>query len=99
MLLERLEKPLGKDVEFKLKEVVHRLGDVIDPVTGKPVVGHQYRDAMEEEAELYGANPNAFKYDEAQPRGRLQGKRDFSDKATYYKWHVFEKNDDYGLNS
>ena len=43
-----------------------------------------------------------FVYDEAPDRGWQEGKKDFTDKVTYYKWHGFKKKkakDDYALQS
>jgi small subunit ribosomal protein S17 len=39
----------------------------------------------------------SFRYDKAPPRGWQEGKRDFTEKVTYYRWHVFNKKDDYSL--
>ena len=54
---------------------------------------------MLEEAKLYGADSNNFDYENAPPRGRLEGTRDFTDKPTYRKWHKFEKDDPYGISN
>lgn len=62
------------------------LGDVTDPVTGKKCVGPQYREDIEEENRLFGKSKNAFDYDSAPPRGRLEGTKDFSHGPTYAKY-------------
>ena len=56
---------------------------------------------MKVEAGLYGKDlvPDGFDYDVAPPRGWQEGKKDFTDKVTYYKWHVFDDTDDYALIS
>ena len=58
-----------------------------------------YRKDLLEEAKLYGADSNNFDYENAPPRGRLEGTRDFTDKPTYRKWHKFEKDDPYGISN
>ena len=90
-----------KDVDFEVSEVIFKLGDVTDPVSGEIVVGDMYRKQMSEIAEAYGASPETFDYDKAPPRGWQEGKRDFSSNITYYKWHEFKKSqkDDYNLIS
>ena len=80
-----------------LNDMSYRLGDVKDPISGEMVVGTDYRKDLLEEAKLYGADINNFDYEKAPARGRLEGKRDFTDKPTYRKWHNFEKDDPYGV--
>lgn len=99
ILMERMSHPVRKHVDFQLKQVIHRLGDVVDPLTGKPVIGHRFREDIDAIDEVYGRNKKGFRYEKAPPRGRLEGTKDFTDKVTYYKWHVFDKEDDYSLVS
>jgi hypothetical protein len=89
---------LQKNVDFEVSEVVFKLGDVKDPVSGEFVSGDQYRTQMAEIAEAYGKNPDGFDYDSAPERGWQEGKRAFTDKVTYNKWHNFKKHkDNYNL--
>ena len=47
------------------------MGEVVDPLTQKPVIGEKYVDQLEREAELYGRHPEStFSYKDAPPRGR-----------------------------
>ncbi len=72
-------------------------------MSGKSVWQGEYRDDLEEMAALYGKHEDAFDYDKAPARGWQEGKRDFSARVTYYRWHSFEKfnknkkPDDYSL--
>ena len=76
------------------------MGEVVDPLTQKPVIGEKYIDQLEREAELYGRHPEStFSYKDAPPRGRQEGVRDFTARKTYQKWHQFKKNDRYGIKS
>lgn len=101
VLIQKLAKTTSKEILFRVNRVVQRLGDVYDPLTGKPVVADHYRDEMDMVANTYGKLRENFVYAKALKRGSQLGKRDFTDKVTYYKWHVFkDKNDDgYGLVS
>ena len=85
-------------------EVIYRLGEVVDPLTQKPVIGEKYVDQLEKEAEMYGKHrlpegQEGFSYKKAPSRGRQEGKRDFTARKTYQKWHNFKKNDRYGISS
>ncbi len=104
VLVRRVEDASGagqKNVDFRVEEVVSRLGDARDPFTGESVVGDVYRAQMAEIAAAYGgAPPGAFDYEKAPPRGRLEGTREFADKVTYNKWHEFkDTKDPYALQS
>ena len=46
----------------------------------------EFREDIVEKNKLYGENKEAFDYDKAPPRGRLEGIRDFTDKETYKKY-------------
>ena len=65
------------------------------------VVAEHYRDHLERTAKLYGQSETAdnerFSYKRAPKRGWQEGKRDFTNRKTYMKWHVFKKDDKYGL--
>ena len=94
-------KPIQKPVTHNVIEKIYSLGDVKDPITGKMVVGEHYRDHIERTGKLYGevedTNNEKFNYSRAPRRGWQEGKRDFTARKTYKKWHVFKKDDKYGL--
>jgi small subunit ribosomal protein S17 len=97
VIIQKLNKQDKKEITHSVAELVTRLGDVKDPISGEMVVGPDYRKDMLEEARLYGAEQENFKYEDSPARGRLEGSRDFTDKPTYRKWHNFEKDDPYGV--
>lgn len=97
VLIRALPEKLTTLITHKVERVVFKLGDVIDPMSGKPVVVSQYRDDMDENDELLGRLPSAFDYNKAPPRGRLEGIRDFTDKGTYTKYHDDGTNDPYAV--
>lgn len=74
-------------ITHAVEKIVYKLGDVIDPISNKPVVADQYRDVIDEKNRLYGSVDTAFDYKKAPPRGRLEGTRDFTDKPTYTKYY------------
>lgn len=90
-------KYVRKDVTHSLKDILYKLGDVQDPVTKDSVVSDRYRWQMERTAQLYGKSGCEFDYEKAPKRGWQKGKRDFTDRRTYKKWHKFGKDDEYGL--
>lgn len=53
-----------------------------------------FRVDLEKIEEAFGKLPTAFDYKKAPPRGWQEGKRDFSDKETYVKYHEFPEDDD-----
>lgn len=87
VLVRKLPEKLTTLITHKVERIVYKMGDVIDPITGKSVVMDQYRDEMEETNRLYGKSKSAFDYKKAPPRGRLEGDRDLTDKPTYTKYH------------
>lgn len=87
LVRELLEKKTTL-ITHAVEKVVYRLGDVIDPITNKPVVVDEYRDMIEERNRLYGKVDTAFDYAKARPRGRLEGTKDLTDKPTYTKYHA-----------
>lgn len=97
VLIRELPQKMTKLITHKVEEVVFKCGDVIDPITGKPVVGTQYRDEIDNIIDQYGRLPSTFDYKSAPPRGRLEGIRDFTDKATYTKYHDDGTNDPYAV--
>ncbi len=88
-----------KDVTHSVESIIYRLGDVVDPITKEAVVSDRYRSEIKRVKELYGPSKADFDYEKAPPRGRLHGKRDFTDRRTYKKWNVFKKHDPYGIVS
>lgn len=92
------DKKKPRAVTFEVLEVIYHLGEVVDPLTQKPVVAEKYVDQIEREGKLYGKYPQAtpFEYSKAPPRGGQEGVRDFTGRRTYKKWHTFKKNDRYG---
>lgn len=97
MLVKELPKRLTTLITHEVSKVVYPLGDVTDPITGKKVVVGKYRDEIEEKNRLFGKSPNAFDYDEAPPRGRLEGTKDLTDKEIYIKYHDDGKKDPYAF--
>ena len=59
--LQQSEKT-AKDVTHKVQELVFKLGDIKDPISGEMVVGPDYRRQMEEVARLYGNKEDNFNY-------------------------------------
>lgn len=97
VIIQRLEQQAKKEITHEVKELVFKLGDIRDPISGELVVAKEYRKQMDEIAELYGATHKNFDYAAQPERGRLEGTRDFTDKPVYRKWHIFEKDDPYGI--
>ena len=52
-----------------------------------------FRDENEEANKLSGESESKFKYDKAPKRDRQEGKKDFTHRETYIKYHVFENDD------
>lgn len=46
---------------------------------------------------MFGKRPNAFDYNKAPPRGKLEGKQDFSHGVTYLKYHEGEEEQPFGV--
>ena len=97
VLIEQLPKKLSKLITHKVLKVVYPLGDITDPISGNKVSAVDFRHDILETSKLYGMSPNAFDYDKAPPRGWQEGKKDFSDKETYYKYHDDDSDQPYAL--
>lgn len=97
VLIEALPRKLTKLITHQVKEVVYPFGDVTDPITGKKVAKEKYREDIEKQTELYGKLESTFEYKKAPPRGWQDGKKDFTSKPTYTKFHVFDENDPYAI--
>lgn len=95
MLVRELPKKITTLITHKVERVVYKLGDVVDPMTGKSVVANKFRDEIEEEKDIYGKRETGFDYAKAPPRGRLEGTKDFTDKPTFRKYHDDGKQDPY----
>ncbi|KAJ4434928.1 hypothetical protein ANN_23499 [Periplaneta americana] len=93
VLIQQLPEKLTRLITHKVLEVVHPLGDITDPITGKKVVVDKYREHMDEERKLFGESEGAFKYEKAPKRGWQEDKKDFTHRETYIKYHVFENDD------
>ena len=52
----------AQDVSHKVQELVFKLGDIKDPISGEMVVGPDYRGEMEQVARLYGNREDNFNY-------------------------------------
>lgn len=89
VLIEQLPEPMTRDITHKVLQVVYPCGDVTDPITGKKCVATEYREEMEWKDQLWGKNPKAFNYDKAPPRGWQEGRKDWSHKPAFRKWHEF----------
>lgn len=87
VLIKELPQKLTRLITHTLEEIVYPLGDVTDPITGKKVTAGKYREDVEDANRLFGKSREAFDYDKAPPRGRLEGTRDFSHGETYIKYH------------
>ena len=53
-------KPNFSDITHDIIDVIQRLGDVIDPATGKPVVADRYRSEIERTSKLYGESKSTL---------------------------------------
>ena len=92
-----ISKPNFSDITHDIIDVIQRLGDVIDPATGEPVVADRYRSEIERTSKLYGESKSDFVYAKAPKRGSQKDKRDFSYRRTYKKWHQFKNDDPYAI--
>lgn len=97
VLIEELPEKMSKLITHRVLEVVFPLGDITDPLTGKKLSRGQFRDYQEEIDRLYGKSDKSFDYEKAPPRGWQEGKKDFTDKATYVKYHDDGTHDPYAF--
>ncbi|XP_029047374.1 28S ribosomal protein S17, mitochondrial [Osmia bicornis bicornis] len=99
VLIQNLPEKLTRFITHKIVEVIYPLGNVIDPVTGKPVIAAKYRETVQEDAELFGKLPSMYDFTKPVERGRLENIRDFSSRKTYVK-HKKDENhpDPYALD-
>lgn len=87
VLIRELPQKMTKLITHSVERVVHQMGDITDPITGKKVVVGKYRDDIEAAMQLYGKSSKAFSYSDAPDRGGLEGTRDFTHGETYIKYH------------
>lgn len=97
VLIQALPQKLTKLITHEVKEVVYPFGDITDPITGKKVAKERYREDMDKQAEIYGKLDSSFNHSKAPSRGWQQGKKDFTEKPTYTRFHVFDKTDPYSI--
>ena len=93
VLIEQLPEKMTKLITHKVKEIVYRLGDIKDPLTGEKVVVGKFRGQIEKVTDVYGKLPTAFDYNKARDRGWQEDKKDFTHVKTYVKYHEFEDED------
>ncbi|XP_045605924.1 small ribosomal subunit protein uS17m [Procambarus clarkii] len=92
VLIKELPEKMTKDITHSLIKMVYKFGDVTDPITGKKVIMNKYRDQIKERIKMFGVaedGKGGFNYEEAPDRGWQEGKRDFTHKVGYMKWHEF----------
>ncbi|KAL0279334.1 UNVERIFIED_CONTAM: hypothetical protein PYX00_000922 [Menopon gallinae] len=94
VLIRKLPGVIKNVVTHEVMEIVFPLGDVVDPVTGEKCVGVKSRYIIEKEKELLGKLDSAFDYKKAPARGWQEGKRDFTDKHVYRKYHEFNEDEE-----
>lgn len=97
VLIKALPQKMTKLITHEVEEVVYPFGDVTDPVTGKKVAKERYREDIDRQSELYGKLKSGFDYNKAPPRGWQEGKKDFTAKPTYTRFHVFDEIDPYSI--
>lgn len=87
VLVRELPQKMTNLITHAVERIVHPLGDITDPITGKQVVVGKYREDVEADMALYGKSEKAFDYSKAPARGRLEGTKDFTHGETYIKYH------------
>ena len=92
-LIELLEKQMTREITHKVLQVIYPMGDVTCPITQKLCIGPEFRDDIDRRDELWGKNEHAFDYKTAPPRGWQEGRKDFSHKEGYKRWHDFTDRD------
>ncbi|OAD59739.1 28S ribosomal protein S17, mitochondrial [Eufriesea mexicana] len=99
VLIQNLPEKLTRVITHKVIDVIYPLGDITDPITGKKVVGSNYRDTIDEDSSLFGELKSKYNYDKAPKRGRMANKRDFTERETYMKYTDDpEHSDPYAIN-
>lgn len=93
VLIKVLPEKMTRFITHSLVKVVYPFGDVTDPITGKKCVVSSYRENIDKRNEMFGMaeeGASNFDYEEAPERGWQEGKKDFTHKVGYKKWHEFE---------
>ncbi|XP_076029402.1 mitochondrial ribosomal protein S17 [Oratosquilla oratoria] len=91
VLIKALPNKLTRQITHELVKIVHPYGDITDPITGKKCVVGNFRENVKLRNEMFGKNEEGgFDYEKAPDRGWQEGKKDFTHKIGYQKWHEFE---------
>lgn len=48
VLIKKLDEPLTRKITHEIMNIIHPIGDITDPISGKKVMAGQYREHMEE---------------------------------------------------
>ncbi|KAK6630624.1 hypothetical protein RUM43_014609 [Polyplax serrata] len=94
VLIQELPERISTTITHKVLEVIYPNGDITDPITGKQVVGSNYREHLEMKETLLGKSEMSFNYKKAPKRGWQEGKKDFTHREAYMKYHEFPKGDE-----
>lgn len=95
VLIKELPEKVTTLITHSVEEIVHKKGDIICPITNKPVVFTKYRYQVDEANKLFGKRSSTFDYEKAPARGRLEGTYDLTDKDSYIKYHEDGEEDPY----
>ncbi|XP_003747310.2 28S ribosomal protein S17, mitochondrial [Galendromus occidentalis] len=57
VLLEKLPEKHSLTIDYKVKDIVWMMGNIIDPITGKKCVKTDFEEDLDREAELMGGKP------------------------------------------
>jgi small subunit ribosomal protein S17 len=57
VLIKELDESLSLKVKHALVKVVYKSGNIIDPLTGKKVIGMHYEEDIARQGELFGMKP------------------------------------------
>ncbi|XP_014479662.1 PREDICTED: 28S ribosomal protein S17, mitochondrial [Dinoponera quadriceps] len=87
ILIKALPAKMTRLITHEVIEVIHPLGDITDPITGKKTVKSAYREDLDEIVQLHGRKETAYDYEKAPRRGRLENIRDFTHKKVYLKYY------------
>lgn len=89
-MIQQLPEKMTRLITHKVVDIIHPLGDITDPLTGKKCVVGKYREDIEKINNIYGQLPTGFKYNEAPNRGWQEDKKDFTHRDSHIKYHEFE---------
>jgi len=93
VLIRKMPEPLTLEISYQIMQVLYKYGDMTDPISGKKCVKTMFRDDRKMLDEVYGYafDSTPFEYEKAPDRGWQEGRKDFSHKDPYQKYHEFEK--------